>query len=144
MSLLICSILCFYTDCGELVVWAASWVSASSWMAHTERVGHRWLSSTCVEEGDFFSTEVVGNEDYETAVEHHVTSIFRATLKWFTLMKRCYFLRLCVFSSLSVHFANIYASNNNNYEWFPLMNFFSFFLTVKRLHYEWCLMHLYS
>lgn len=58
-------------------------MSVSSRMAHTERVGHRWLSSTCcscVEEGDFFSTEVVGNEDYETAVECHVTSIFRATL----------------------------------------------------------------
>lgn len=50
VNLLKCSILCFYADCGELV-------SASSRLARTERVGHRWLSSTCcscVKEGDLF------------------------------------------------------------------------------------------
>lgn len=46
---------------------------------HNECVGRRWLSSTCCsceEEGDF-STEVVCNEDFETTVERHVTTIFR-------------------------------------------------------------------
>ncbi len=85
-------------------------------------------------EGDCFSTEVVSNEDYETAVEHHVISIFRATLNRFTSMKRGYFLRFCVFSSLSVQFANFYASNNN-YEWFPLMNLIiALLFTVNILH----------